>query len=478
MGNSEQDARRQINQLLVQAGWHVCDIDQANIAAHRGAAILEFPMPGHGFADYLLYIDSRAAVIEAKKAGATLSGVDIQSAKYIKDLPEGLPRWRNPLPWTYANSLKWQLRNNFEPYGLPWSANSIPSGGTAMPEGMGSDFPGISMGTELTVATQKISRASDSGGKSCVASFLKPGRKTKPVSIMEMDHAVWQGDVEAFLNGLPIEPLFDLVVSSPPYNIGKSYETRKELDKYLEWQERIIDEIAPRLKKGGSLCWQVGNFVVDNQIFPLDIEFAPIFKKHKLQMRNRIIWRFGHGLHTQRRFSGRYEVVLWYTKTESTKDPYTFNLDAVRIPAKYPGKKHFKGPKAGQLSGNPLGKNPEDVWDIPNVKSNHVEKTDHPCQYPVGLIERLVLALTNPGDLVFDPFAGVGSAGVAAAIHKRRFWGCELLPEYAKVGHKRIQDALKGDAVYRHHDKPVYDHTQSNLSKAPAGFRKGDENEP
>lgn len=133
-----------------------------------------------------------------------------------------------------------------------------------------------------------------------------------------------------------------------------------------------------------------------------------MFKEYKLQMRNRIIWHFGHGLHSKKRFSGRYEVVLWYTKSNE----YTFNLDDVRVPSKYPGKRHFKGPKAGQLSGHPLGKNPDDVWNIPNVKSNHVEKTSHPCQFPVGLIERLTLALTNKSELIFDPFAGVASAGV------------------------------------------------------------------
>ena len=105
MGNPEQDARRQIDQLLVQAGWHVCDADQTNITAHRGVAIREFPLPGHGLADYLLYIDGRAAgVIEAKKAGATLSGVEIQSAKYTKGLPAGLPCWRNPLPFAYQST--------------------------------------------------------------------------------------------------------------------------------------------------------------------------------------------------------------------------------------------------------------------------------------------------------------------------------------------------------------------------------------
>jgi adenine-specific DNA-methyltransferase len=314
-------------------------------------------------------------------------------------------------------------------------------------------------------STRKSEASAPSPGSPALV--LSPSKKAEPHDIVGMDHALWQGDALVFLKGLPEQPMFDLVITSPPYNIGKEYETRRGLDEYVKWQESIIDEIIPRLKKGGSLCWQVGNYVDDNQIFPLDIEFAPIFKKHKLQMRNRIIWTFGHGLHTQKRFSGRYEVVLWYTKTDSKKDVYTFNLDAVRVPSKYPGKKHFKGPNAGKLSGNPLGKNPEDVWNIPNVKSNHVEKTSHPCQFPVGLVERCVLALTNRGDLVFDPFAGVASAGVASAIHGRRFWGCEMMDEYAKIGKQRMKDALEGNAIYRPHNKPIYDHTRSPLSRNP-----------
>ena len=110
---------------------------------------------------------------------------------------------------------------------------------------------------------------------------------------------------------------------------------------------------------------------------------------------------------------------MWYTKS----DTYTFNLDDVRVPAKYPGKRSYRGENKGKLSGNPKGKNPEDVWEVPNVKGNHVEKTNHPCQFPVGLIERLVLSLTNEGDLVFDPFSGVASSGVAALLHKLKFLG-------------------------------------------------------
>lgn len=275
-------------------------------------------------------------------------------------------------------------------------------------------------------------------------------------------------DVEKFLDALPEEPIFDLVVTSPPYNIGKEYEKQMPLDEYVSWQRRIIEKICLRLKKSGSVCWQVGNYVENGSITPLDIEIAPIFKSLNLHLRNRIIWHFGHGLHNKNRFSGRYEVVLWYTKS----DEYTFNLDAVRVPAKYPGKRSYRGDNKGKLSGNPKGKNPEDVWEVPNVKGNHVEKTCHPCQFPVGLIERLVLALTNEGELVFDPFSGVASSGVASLLHKRVFWGCEIIPDYIKVGKDRLEQTIDGSIRYRPYDKPIYDAATSALSKIPDEWRK------
>ena len=288
--------------------------------------------------------------------------------------------------------------------------------------------------------------------KSDIKSFIK-----------SYDHLLWKGDVNIFLDALPVQQIFDLVVTSPPYNIGKEYEKQVTIDKYLEWQENIIKKIVPLISEQGSICWQVGNYVNNGEILPLDIEIHPIFRKLGFKLRNRIIWTFGHGLHCKKRFSGRYEVVLWYTKSND----YTFNLDSIRIPAKYPGKKHFKGPNTGQLSGNPLGKNPEDVWNIPNVKSNHIEKSIHPCQFPVGLIQKLILGLTNKGDTVFDPFAGVGTTSVASVITERKSYGCEIDKKYTEIAKIRINDALKGNAKYRPHDKPIYDHTKSKLSKKP-----------
>lgn len=222
----------------------------------------------------------------------------------------------------------------------------------------------------------------------------------------------------------------NLIVTSPPYNLGKEYEERQSQDDYVKEQMACIVEAVRLLHPTGSICWQVGNHVQNGEIFPLDIILYPLFKNAGLQLRNRIVWTFGHGLHCQKRFSGRHETILWFTKT----DNYIFNLNPVRVPAKYPEKKYFKGPKKGEISGNPLGKNPADVWDIPNVKSNHVEKTDHPCQFPIGLVERLVLALTHEGDSVLDPYIGVGSSAIAALKHGRHAYGCDLDKRYIEVG--------------------------------------------
>lgn len=247
-----------------------------------------------------------------------------------------------------------------------------------------------------------------------------------------------------------------LIVTSPPYNIGKAYEKRSNLTDYLNNQSEVIAECVRLLQPTGSLCWQVGNHVDKGEVVPLDAMLYPLFKSHGLKLRNRIVWHFEHGLHCSKRFSGRYETINWFTKS----DDYTFNLDPIRVPSKYPQKKHFKGPRAGQLSGNPLGKNPSDVWIFPNVKNNHVEKTIHPCQFPVELVERLVLSLTDKGDSVLDPYMGVGSAVIAALKHGRHGFGCDVVPKYVEVAEHRIAQLRSGTLKTRPMNKPVYDPNQ------------------
>ena len=253
------------------------------------------------------------------------------------------------------------------------------------------------------------------------------------------------------LDDIPDE-FIQLIVTSPPYNLGKEYEKKVDLDTYLEQQEKVINECYRVLKPEGSICWQVGNFVENGEIIPLDIILFPIFSRLNLKLRNRIVWHFGHGFHASNRFSGRYEVILWFTKS----DNYLFDLDPIRVPQKYPNKKYYKGSKKGQLSGNPLGKNPSDVWNIPNVKSNHVEKTKHPCQFPVELIERLVLSMTKEKDWVLDPYMGVASTAIASLLHNRKAIGAEIIKEYVETGWQRIEEAEKGELRIRPMDRPVY----------------------
>jgi adenine-specific DNA-methyltransferase len=280
--------------------------------------------------------------------------------------------------------------------------------------------------------------------------MMKPGGNGRMESEIS-DVVLFHGDCLEFLRSLP-DGLARLIVTSPPYNIGKRYEKRVALDDYLKGQERVIKECVRVLAEDGSLCWQVGNFVMNNEIIPLDIALWPIFHGLGLKMRNRIIWHFEHGLHCSKRLSGRYETIAWFTKS----DDYIFNLDAIRVPQKYPGKKYFKGPKIGQYSCNPKGKNPGDVWIIPNVKHNHVEKADHPCQFPVELVERLVLSMTNPGDWVLDPYMGVGTAPAAAIQQGRKGMGAEILFSYIEIARERVAAAKAGTLRTRPMDRPVY----------------------
>jgi adenine-specific DNA-methyltransferase len=242
------------------------------------------------------------------------------------------------------------------------------------------------------------------------------------------------GDCLEFLAQIPDQCL-DLIVSSPPYNLGKEYESKRLLNIYLEEQKKVLAECVRVLKTSGSIFWQVGSYSNKGTLIPLDIRFFPIFEDLGMIPRNRIIWIRQHGLHAQNKFSCRHETILWFTKT----DEYTFNLDAIRVPQKYQNKKYFRGEKKGELSCNPLGKNPGDIWIFRNVKHNHEEQTIHPCQFPEDMIARIILATTNLGDIVFDPYLGTGTVAVVARDYNRFYLGTELDPNYYQVALRRLK---------------------------------------
>jgi adenine-specific DNA-methyltransferase len=277
-----------------------------------------------------------------------------------------------------------------------------------------------------------------------------------------------RGDVLSALEHVPLKSC-DLIVSSPPYNIRKDYERDTDLsfEEYLAWQDQIIASLIARLKKSGSICWQVGNYINEGESFPLDIFLYQSFKSRGMKLRNRIIWKFNFGLNSTTRLSGRYETVLWFTKS----DNYKFYLDPIRVSQIYPGKRHAQEKSlAGLPSGNPLGKNPSDIWefsaedhfrenliwDIPNVKANHPEKTFHPCQFPVELVERCVLAFTKKGDTVLDPFVGAGTTVIAAIKHGRRGIGIDKDDSYLKLSRDRVEALQKGQLKIRPIGKPIH----------------------
>jgi adenine-specific DNA-methyltransferase len=278
----------------------------------------------------------------------------------------------------------------------------------------------------------------------------------------EVGLSLLTGDALSCLDQV-VDASIQLVVTSPPYNVGKEYERDKtmSLEEYLDWLRPIIEKLSKKIHSGGSICWQVGNFVKDGEVFPLDYFFYQMFIDQGFKLRNRIIWQFNFGLHASKRMSGRYETLLWFTKT----DEYTFNLDPIRIPQLYPGKRHAqrKGEKAGTPSGNPLGKNPSDVWtfsgdeffknnpvwEIPNVKANHPEKTAHPCQFPHELVERCVLAFSNLGDTVLDPFVGTGTSAIAAIKAGRNAIGIDKSAEYVAIAQSRIDELWQGNLKLR-----------------------------
>lgn len=287
------------------------------------------------------------------------------------------------------------------------------------------------------------------------------------------DLALHAGDRLGLLRSLP-DGAARLVVSSPPYNVGKAYESALPVEEYVAAQAATLAECVRVLAKDGSLCWQVGNALGPRKdraqparVVPIDCLLWPVFEALGLRLRNRVVWTFGHGEHCKRRLSPRYETLLWFTKT----DDYVFDVNPIRVPQKYPGKKAFRGPRAGQYVCNPLGKNPGDVWEIPNVKSAHPEKTEHPCQFPVELVERLVLALTKPRDLVVDPYCGVGSALVAALKHGRRAAGSDLSRRYVEIARGRIEALARGELPMRAMGKALLDPRDAGaVGRRPAGW--------
>lgn len=233
--------------------------------------------------------------------------------------------------------------------------------------------------------------------------------------------------------------LIDLTITSPPYNIGKEYETKLPVEDYIKWCESWMSEIYRLTKYRGAFWLNIGYLSIPQEGNAVPIPYL-IWNKTPFYLMQEIVWNYGAGVACKRFFSPRNEKLLWYVK-DSTD--YVFNLDDVRDKnVKYPYQK-----KNGKLKCNPNGKNPTDVWQIPKVTSgknrSSKERTPHPAQFPLELIQRIVKACSNTNNLIMDPFLGSGTTAIAALQNQRKFIGFEIEESYCKVAITRIEHFIE-----------------------------------
>ncbi|MDM3696778.1 site-specific DNA-methyltransferase, partial [Proteus mirabilis] len=230
--------------------------------------------------------------------------------------------------------------------------------------------------------------------------------------------------------------IIDLSVTSPPYNIGKEYEDILSVDEYILWCSEWMSELHRLSKKDGSLWLNVGYLEVENKGLAVPIPYL-LWDKTEFYLIQEIVWNYSAGVACKKRLSPRNEKILWYVKNPEN---YKFNLDEIRDPnVKYPNQK-----KNGKLKCNPLGKNPSDVWQIPKVTSgknrSSKERMDHPAQFPLEMIDRIIKAGSNPGDTIIDPFMGSGTTAISALKNGRKVIGFEKNSDYINIIANRIDD--------------------------------------
>ena len=241
------------------------------------------------------------------------------------------------------------------------------------------------------------------------------------------------------------EGIFDLTVTSPPYNIGKEYESVLPLSEYLEWTESWIKEVFRITNSVGAFWLNLGYLKIPEVGNAIPLPYL-IWDRVPFHLVQEIVWNYGAGVAARRSFSPRNEKFLWYVKTPHQ---YTFNLEEVRDPdVKYPNQK-----KNGKLRVNPNGKNPSDVWQIPKVTTGEglngrrasKERTSHPAQFPEAVIERIIKACSNPGDIILDPFMGSGTTAKVALEHNRYVVGFEIDPDYLNIAAARLEKQFEAN---------------------------------
>jgi len=234
----------------------------------------------------------------------------------------------------------------------------------------------------------------------------------------------------------------DLVIADPPYNLGKDYGNNHDIkgfDEYLEFSRNWLRETHRLLKPNGTLYVFMGFRFISYLYDILDRELQMFFNSW-------IVWHYTQGMGKTRGFSPRHDDILMFTKSKEQK----FNLDAVRVPQKYYRDRN-----------NMRGANPGDVWEFSHVHYCNGNRQNHPTQKPEGLIERMVLASSDSGDLVLDPFSGSGTTLRVCQQLERKAIGIEINPDYVSMTRDRLGQMFSG-----------FDSVDPRMERVPLDLRR------
>lgn len=268
-----------------------------------------------------------------------------------------------------------------------------------------------------------------------------------------------QGDSIEVLNKGP-EAWVDLCFADPPFNIGylyHNYEDRKDVDEYVNWSQRWMEAVYRALKPTGSFYLAIGD------------EFAADLctvarRKIGFHLRNWIIWHYTFGQQTKKMFAKSHTHILYFTKEKPNNgmSNLTFNADAIRVASarqttyadaranpkgKLPDDTWFLRPQEAQAAGSTLFDSNCDTWYESRVCGTFKEREGwHGCQMPIGVLNRIIKASSNPGDIVLDPFNGSGTTVVAAAMLNRKYVGIDQSEEYVSYARKRLEHTLSAAA--------------------------------
>ena len=248
--------------------------------------------------------------------------------------------------------------------------------------------------------------------------------------VSDNNRAVILGDSLKVMKAMTSESV-DLIFADPPYNIGKDFGNNKDkwedVDSYIDWCKEWIDDCMRILKPNGTMY-----FMTATQHMP----YLDVYVSRKYHVLARIIWAYdSSGVQSKKMFGSLYEPILMITKSASAA--YTFNANAILVEAKTGSQRKLIDYRKDPPQPYNTEKVPGNVWQFPRVRFRMDEYENHPTQKPEALLERIILASSNEGDIVFDPFAGSFTTCAVASRIGRRTIGIELNREYFEIGIRR-----------------------------------------